>query len=113
MLVINEADVEAAMPAKVFEDGEWVLGLADPAAVIVEANGAADFRGGLSNLRDALGLEVDAGLLRLRAGHWLTAARDPELRAQPVTFQHVEDEPGLVVQRSGKPPCQQRNVMAL
>src|SRR5436309_3344366 len=111
MQVINNPNTGDALGAKPLDDGDLILRFAEPSAVIVERHRATDFADRFRNYPNALCLSGDAGLLLLGVARWLAAAGDPKLGGQSMPFEHVEDEPGLIVERRRKPPRQQTNAM--
>ena len=84
VLVVDDADV---LELEVVDDGELVFGFAEPAAVVVERDRAAQLLGFLRNRANDLCGRFHLVLLFLAAG---LAHRDPELRLQLVLLHHGE-----------------------
>src|SRR5215510_5180232 len=104
VLIVDQADVGGSLLSKAFEDLELILRFAEPIAVVVERDGATDPRGGLGDGPQPGRLGIDTGALFLRAFRGTAGSGDPELRSEVVTLEEIEDVPGFVVPRGGKPP---------
>src|SRR5437879_174968 len=111
MLVIDDAGIGYPLGAEPLDDVDLILRFPEPSAMIVERDRATDFAGRLRNWPNALRFGLDAGLLLLRVACGFAAAGNPELGGQSVAFEHVENEPGLLIERRRKPPRQQPDVM--
>ena len=115
MQVVNDADVLNALSLQSRADSNHVFRLATPAAVIVDADLTIERRRGLANGFETGDLFFDAafliGLVLHLDGTATTA--DPELRVHIVALEEIKSLPGLVIDRSGKPPAHQLDVMLL
>ena len=98
--VIDDADVRAVEP---FDDGDEVLGLAEPAAVVVKVDRAAEPRGRLDHRAE----QGRGGVRTLLLLGWIlrggVADRDPELRLQAVPLDHGQNLLGVVVEHRRDP----------
>ena len=65
---------------QLFDDGDLVLGLAEPAAVVVEADRAADFGGLLGDRADTGRFDLHSCLALFFSLRRAAATHDPKLR---------------------------------
>ena len=88
MLVVNDADIgRAVLLAQPLRDGDQILRLAAPAAVIVEADRAAEFARALEQRQQRVGGLLHALVIRRACG---TRGRHPNLRMQAVLLEQFE-----------------------
>jgi hypothetical protein len=109
MEVVDEADVG---PGELLKDSDLVLGLAEPATVIVEPDRAADPRGFVGDGPERPDGRYDLLGLTLRPGCRIRHC-DPELGADHVPLQQVEDRAGVRVERGGEPEPDELDPMPL
>ena len=79
MLVIDDADVGHAAGAQLLDDGDLILRLAEPAAVIVEGDAAIDSRRGVCDGAEAFHLGGNACSLFIGRLGRIAAAGHPKL----------------------------------
>ena len=85
--VVDQADVVDPVLLQALDDGDLVLGLAEPAAVVVEGNRAADLASFLGEqLQAGDGRRDPTSLLLARGLVVAQAKQDPELGLEGVTF---------------------------
>ncbi len=108
--VVNDADVGEIQFA---DDRELVLRFAEPAAVVVERDAAADLGRGGGDASDPRRFRLHAiTLLLFRSGRPATS-RDPQLRLDVVPLQHIQDQSRFVAQVGGEPPSGQLDAVPL
>ena len=94
-------------------DLDLVLRFAEPAAVIVEPDFAAQPRRSLGNWAQAHGFCFDALPLLRRILRRSPSAHYPQLRRDFVPLDHLENRARLLIQRARKPPRGKLNPMPL
>ena len=106
MLVVDDADIcdRGVTGAQRFNDLDLILRLAEPAAVVVEANGAADFLGRLGYGADPRRFGCNAGFLLICIGRRPPAPAHPQARLHAVALEDTEDQLRLVIELARKPP---------
>ena len=111
MEVIDDAHVLVPLCLQRRDDGQQVLGLAEPIAMVVEADLAALRSGDLANRLEARDLRGDTGLLvrRILDRDRAAIAHHPQLRMHVVLTEQRQRLLGLVVQGRRKPPTRQRD----
>src|SRR5437667_8383280 len=60
VLIVDQTNIKSAFAVQSFKNGELILRFPEPASVIVEPDGATDFRSRLRDGSDALGLGLDS-----------------------------------------------------
>ena len=106
MLVVDDADIRDRSVAGTqrLNDLDLILGLAEPTAMVVEADGAADFFGGLGDWPDPRRFGRHAGLLFVGIGRRAPAPTHPQARLHAVALEDAEDQLRLVIELPRKPP---------
>ena len=106
MLVVDDADIRdrGVTGTQRLNDLDLILRLAEPAAMVVEADGAANFLGRLSYGADPRGFRRDAGLLLVGIGRRAPAPAHPQARRHAVALEDAEDQLRLVIELARKPP---------
>ena len=110
MQIVNDAHVGKI---ELLDNRNLILGFAEPTAVVIESNLATDFCSLFRDRTNPVRLGQDARLLFFRSFRGSAAAHDPELGLEIVSFQDIEDLPGLGIEGGGEPPCRQLNLMFL
>ena len=93
MLVVDDADIRdrGVTGTQRFNDLDLILRLAEPAAVVVEADGAADFLGRLGYGADPRRFGRHAGLLLFGIRRRAPAPTHPQARLHAVALEDAED----------------------
>ena len=106
MLVVDDADIRdrGVTGTQRFNDLDLILRLAEPATVVVEADGAADLVGRLGYGADPRRFGCHAGFLLVVIGRRPPAPTHPQARLHAVALEDTEDQLRLVIELARKPP---------
>ncbi len=103
--VIDHADVSDSLRLEPLDDGDLILGLAEPPAVVIKRERTADLAGVLGERTQLRHGRLDATLLLgplvfVRS----EIEQDPELGLDAVAFEDVENDPRFAVELAGGDP---------
>ena len=103
--VVDHADVGDASRLEPLDDRDLVFRLAEPAAVVIKRQRAADLAGLVGERPQLGGGRLDPALL-LRTLDFVRPEieQDPELGLDRVALEQVEDDPRFSVQLAGRDP---------
>jgi hypothetical protein len=107
--VLDKANVRALESVKY---GKLAFRLTEPAAVVIESNGATDSSGFIGYRHKHMDGRCDF-LSRLRSPWCGILHRDPELGLNLVALKEVKDGPGVLVEPSGEPEPNEVDAMPL
>ena len=111
--VIDDPDIGDVSFLQTFDDGDLVLRLSEPGAVIVERDRATNPGGGFADRLYARRLSFNPCFLLRRIPHRVAAPHYPKLRADFVPFENLEDQPRFVVHGAREPPGHELDVVPL
>ena len=106
MLVVDNADIRDRSVAGTqrLNDLDLILRLAEPTAMVVEADGAANLFGGLGDWPDPRRFGCHASLLLVGIGRRAPAPAHPQARRHAVALEDAENQLRLVIELARKPP---------
>ena len=110
MQVVDNPDV---VEPQFLDDRHLVFRLSKPAPMVVERDAAALVLRGQGDGTNPLRLRLDPRRKLFRSLRRRATPRDPQLRADAMPLERRQNQPGFVIERSGKPPGRELNPMSL
>ena len=106
MLVVDNADIRDRSVAGTqrLNDLDLILRLAEPTAMVVEADSAGNLFGGLGDWPDPRRFGCHASLLLVGIGRRAPAPAHPQARRHAVALEDAENQLRLVIELARKPP---------